>query len=170
MSFSRDFDKQRALIPHVKQVLANYLIVEAPFEEDARHNTDLIVLRLDTIRVACRLRDFGYLAKYGDEFTVRARRPSGVDTELHKILQGWGDFIFYGFASPDWSGLAAWMLGDLQVFRLWHHHTLARLPEGKVPGTLRANGDGSSQFCAYRISDLPPEFVKARKSMPRAAA
>lgn len=41
--FDHDFDWQRGLLPAVKRVLANYLISEAPAEEDKRHNTDLVV-------------------------------------------------------------------------------------------------------------------------------
>jgi hypothetical protein len=162
MSFDRDFDWQRALIPRVKQVLANYLIAEAPFEEDARHNTDLIVLKLDTVRVACRLRRADYAIRYPDEFTIRSRRPSGAETELAKMLSGWGDYVFYGFADPAGTDLNGWVLGDLKVFRIWHSRTLAALPAGKAPGAEQRNGDSSSTFRAYRIDDLPGDFVVAR--------
>lgn len=163
MSFERDFDWQRALIPAVKRVLAQYLIAEAPFEEDARHNTDLIVLKLDTVRVACRLRRIEYAARYPDEFTIRSSRPRGTETELSKVLSGWGDYIFYGFAGAEPGQLAGWLLGDLKAFRIWHHRTLAILPAGQAPGVEQRNGDGSSTFRAYRIDDLPAEFVVARK-------
>lgn len=165
MPFDRDFDWQRALIPQIKRVCANYLIGEAPVQEDMERNTDLIVLRLDPIRVACRLRRYDYLLRrgaqgpYADQFTIRSGRPSGVRTELQKVLSGWGDYLFYGFASSDGGELAAWVLGDLSVFRLWHHQELARR---KRPWTNETNGDGSSTFCAYRLCDLPPEFVVSR--------
>ena len=107
MSLERDFDWQRGLIPEVKRILANYLIAEAPPAEDMQRNTDLIVLRLDTVRVACRLRRHEYLARYGDQFTIRTSRPSGAQTELAKMLSGWGDYLFYGFASADAGELAA---------------------------------------------------------------
>jgi hypothetical protein len=165
-SFDRDFDWQRGLIPEIKRVLANYLIVEAPADEDMKHNTDLIVLKLDTIRVACRVRTHGYLDRYPDEFTIRASRPSGQETELAKMLAGWGDYIFYGFATEEGQKLAAWMLGDLKVFRLWHSRELW---DGRKPGKTQRNGDGSSTFQAYRISDLPSEFVVARVQ-PRSVA
>lgn len=161
-SFEDDFDWQRALLPHVKRILANYLIVEAPVEEDLQRNTDLIVLRLDTIRVACRLRSHRYLNNYADEFTIRASRPSGAQTELAKVLSGWGDYIFYGFPNPDGDSLAAWVLGDLSVFRLWHHRQLLKSGPQEAPGSRHANPDGSSTFRAYRIDDLPDEFVRGR--------
>jgi hypothetical protein len=164
MSFDRDFGWQRRFIPRIKQVLAEHLVVEAPFEEDARHNTDLIVLKLDTVRVACRLRRSEYAQQYAGEFTIRTSRPSGAETELAKVLSGWGDYIFYGFANP--SGppdLTKWILGDLNVFRLWHHRTLSTMPSGRFPGTQKRNFDGSSEFRAYRIDDLPQSFLRDRQ-------
>jgi hypothetical protein len=154
-----------ALLPRVKQILANYLIVEAPFEEDARHGTDLIVLTLEAKRIAVRLRHAKYLDRYGEQFTIRSARPSGFETELAKIISGWGDYLFYGFEhAEDPFGLGAWVLGDLKVFRLWHSRQLAL---GRQPWIPKANGDGSSDFHAYRITDLPAEFVVARLSGDR---
>lgn len=165
--FDRDFDWQRGLIPEVKRILANYLICEAPAEEDMHHGTDLIVLKLDTVRVACRLRRYKYLADYGHEFTIRASRPSGAKTELAKILEGWGDYIFYGFADEDAGQLAAWALGNLNVFRLWHHRELWA---GRRPGEGKNNADGSSDFRVYAIDALPGEFLVARKAAPERRA
>lgn len=149
-----------ALLPRVKQILANYLITEAPFEEDAQRNTDLIVLTLEAKRIAVRLRHARYFADYGSQFTIRSSRPSGAQTELAKVISGWGDYLFYGFESADDPfGLAGWMLGSLHIFRLWHSEQLGRQ---RRPWIEQRNGDGSSQFHAYRISDLPPDFVIAR--------
>ena len=160
MSFRDDFDWQQGLIPHVKQVLAQYLIVEAPFEEDANHNTDLIVLKLDTVRVACRIRTFNFAKKYPDDFTIRSGRPSGAKTELAKVIEGWGDYIFYAFASEAKDGLVAWLLGDLKVFRLWYNR---QLWAGRHPGFNGKNKDGSSDFMAFNVNALPDDFVTARK-------
>lgn len=169
MPFDDDFDWQRKLLPEVIRVCAAHFVGEAPKEEDMRHNTDLIVLKLDPIRVACRLRTHNYLTRYPNEFTIRASRPSGAQTELAKVLSGWGDYIFYGFAAADKKSLAAWFLGDLKVFRLWHHQQLAK---GRQPSVMQSNPDGSSKFCAYQIGDLPPEFVIDRElaTGPRAVA
>lgn len=162
--FDTDFDWQRALLPEVKRACATHLICEAPPEEDMKHNTDLIVLKMDTVRIAVRLRRHHYLNQrnYANEFTIRATRPrSGVDTELTKIVSGWGDYNFYGFASSDGKRLAAWVLGDLKVFRRWFNHRLVS-NKGAIPGQSKPNADGSSEFFAFTIDDLPPEFVVAR--------
>lgn len=167
-SFEADFDWQRALLPEVKRACAAHLICEAPPEEDMKHNTDLIVLKMDTVRIAVRLRRHHYLNQrnYRNEFTIRARRPrSGADTELTKVVSGWGDYTFYGFANGDGSSLAAWVLGDLRVFRLWFNRHIAA-NGGQVPGQSKINPDGSSDFYAYTIDELPPQFVVARMQQP----
>lgn len=160
-AIERDYGWQRTLLPCVKRALAEILITEAPFEDDALRNTDLIVLKAEAIRVACRLRRYGYLEKYGGEFTIRSSRPSGCETELGKLISGWGDYLFYGFSNEKGDDLAAWIVGDLRQFRGWYARQLAT-KGGQLPGSLQVNGDGSSAFTAFRIIDLPAPFVVAR--------
>jgi hypothetical protein len=164
----RDFDGQRRYIPAMKRIVGEYLVGEAPPEEDMQHNTDLIVLRLEAVRIACRVRDFEYLSRrnYANEFTLRSGRPSGIQTELQKVLAGWGDFILYGFKREDDSPeLAAWVLGDLKVFRLWCFQWLVE-HRGVVPGNEVPNTDHSSKFRAFTIEELPPSFVRGRLTCP----
>lgn len=167
MPFDNDFDWQRALLPEVKQICAAYLIGEAPTEEDMERNTDLIVLKMEPKRIACRLRRYEYLHRYPDEITIRSRRPSGVKTELTKVIEGWGDYLFYGFASSDEPTLAAWLLADLTVFRLWHSQQLWL---GNRPGIQKRNGDGSADFQAFNIHELPSEFIIARHTLEQVTA
>jgi hypothetical protein len=164
----RDFEYGRNFLPHMKQIAGLYLIGEAPFEEDARRATDLIVLRLDAIRIACRVRRPQFEARYGGEFTVRAERGNGTDTELTKIIEGWGDYMLYGFGAEHGPRLSSWVLGDLRVFRRWFNRRLALLPAQRTPGTLMRNGDGSSSFLAFSIADLPENFIVARQ-LPKLA-
>jgi hypothetical protein len=131
-------------------------------DEDTHHNTDLIVLRLEAVRIACRVRTYKYLGKWGDEFTIRSGRPNGAKTELTKILEGWGDFILYGIADEDDRFLASWLLGNLDVFRLWFFRQLV-IRSGQLPGSEQGNSDGSSTFRAFKINELPETFVVARK-------
>lgn len=149
-------------LPNIKRLLGEYLITEPPAEEDAERNTDLIVLNMSGVRVGCRIRRNSYLERYGDEFTIRSGRPSGVKTELTKVIEGWGDYFFYGFSNQDENDLSAWFIGDLKVFRLWFNRRLVEL-SGKIPGNGKSNGDGSSDFITFKIDELPQEFVIARK-------
>lgn len=137
----------------IKRILGEILLTEAATEDDQEKATDLIVLRFDAIRIAVRLRRPGYFDRYGDEFTIRTSRPGGMKTELAKILEGFGDYFFYGHAA-DKSLLGQWGLGKLNSFRSWHHHFLAA-NGGRIPGRPQNNKDSSSSFRAYRWLDIP---------------
>ena len=150
-------------MPEIKAVLGVHLIGEATAIDDQQHNTDLIVLTMNAVRIGCRVRRPQYLDKYADEFTIRCGRPNGTKTELAKIIEGWGDYFFYGISDPKQERLACYILGDLKVFRLWFLRTLCK-HGGKPPGMHRVNNDNSSDFYAYKIESLPPEFAIARKT------
>ena len=158
-----DHEWSRRFLPEIKRILGEHLIAEAPAEEDALRNTDLIVLKLDAVRIACRVRRHRFVQEYGDQFTIRVRRPNGVKSELGKVLEGWGDYLFYGFADADERHLCAWLLGDLHVFRGWFNRRLFRGAAGVLPGVQCKNGDASSSFLALPVSVLPAEFIRARK-------
>lgn len=160
-----DFQWGRKFLAEIKQILGLHLIGEAPAAEDEQHNTDLIVLRLDAVRIACRVRRDGYRARYGHQFTVRSSRPSGTKTELAKVIEGWGDYIFYGFGEDRTARLTAWMLGDLRVFRLWFMHETARMRPHEIPGEAGFNPD-ATRFRAFDYARLPVEFIVASHNLP----
>jgi hypothetical protein len=163
MTLHDDFAWQAKLMPHVKQILGQVLIQEAPADEDMRHNTDLLVH--GAVRVAVRLRRSRYLTgfdgptSYADQFTIRADRPSGADTELMKMMSGWGDYLFYGFEAPGGGRLACWIVGNLNEFRRWFWITHA----GNAQQNSLQNLDGSSGFYTFNIADMPAAFVVSRK-------
>jgi hypothetical protein len=149
----------RRFVPHMQRILAPLLICEAAPEDDQQRNTDLLILRGEVKRVACRVRRHEYLRRFPGEFTLRCSRPqSGLETELDKVVRGFGDYFLYGFAEPDDDRLAAWFVGDLNVFRLWYSQQIVR-GRGVLPGRLLANADRSSDFRAFRLADLPPAFA-----------
>jgi hypothetical protein len=139
-------------IPEIKAAVGSFLVDVAPDVEDTQRNTDLIVLKMDAKRVACRVRSQKYLDLYPDEFTIRTSRPSGVKTELTKLIQGFGDYIFYGFGDGHGT-LLKWKIGDLSVFRLWFMRHL-QIAGGKVPGFENSNKDNSSGFRAFKWDEV----------------
>lgn len=157
-------------LPEIKAILGGYLIGEPPMEEDAERNTDLMVLRMEAVRIGCRVRRHKYLQEYGHQFTIRAGLPSGFKTELTKIVEGWGDYFFYGFSDEEEDRLQAWFLGDMKVFRRWYMAGLYRSKPGVAPGERRKNTDNSSSFVAFNLNSLPPEFIIGRSSCDRVAA
>jgi len=146
-------------LPEIKRILGEHLIAESPVEEDLERNTDLIVLKLDAVRIASRVRRFRYCELYGHEFTIRSGLPSGNKTELTKIIEGWGDYLFYGFANDTETKIVHWVLGDLKVLRLHIHQCLT---DRKIPWVAQKNNfDGLSSFVSFRYSDLPADFLIA---------
>jgi hypothetical protein len=170
MSWKNDKRWSDRFLPQIKGILGLHLIGEPPAEEDAERNTDLMVLRMDAVRIGCRVRKHHYLAQYGNEFTIRAGRPSGVKTELTKIIEGWGDYFFYGFSNEPETRLEFWALADMRVFRRHYALMLARSMPGVAPGVSKQNRDNSSSFAAFRWNDFPPEFVVAASHELKAAA
>ena len=148
-------------LPEIKQLLGLHLIGEPPQEEDAERNTDLIVLKMEPLRIACRIRRNSYYQNlnYRNEITIREGRPSGVKTELAKIIEGWGDYFFYGFSCPLEKNLVLWRLCDLKIFRLWFMQQLAK--NKTIPGMSRQNKDGSSSLRVFNVETIPG-FVFAR--------
>lgn len=149
-----------AYLPDVKAILGVHLIGEASEEEDKHRNTDLVVLTLRNVRIACRIRKPGFFDKYGGQFTIRADRPNGAMTELAKIVSGWGDFFFYGHVHDDLGSLRAWGLCDLMAFRLWFNGRLVR-DGGRIPGEERRNSDGSSSFRCFAFNEMSRDFLIA---------
>jgi hypothetical protein len=149
-------------LPEIKRHIGEHLISEPKdIAEDSTHNTDLVVLELQAIRIACRVRKDEYRKKYGNQFTIRSSVPSGNKTELTKIIEGWGDYFFYGFA--DDSNLTQWLIGDLKAFRLWFNRELWKLDKGQMPGIEQRNSDGSSYFRAFE-KNVIPGFIIAQSA------
>jgi len=146
-----------AYLPTIKAILGQCLIGEASREDDQERNTDLIVLRMNAVRIACRLRRQEFATKYGNEFTIRLSRPSGAKSEFTKVVEGWGDYIFYGFAAESPPIITRWFVGDLKVLRL----AIVRYMyanSGHLPGDIISNKDVSSEFLAIHLSKLPHDF------------
>lgn len=139
----------------IRMVLGLVLFREPPIEQDMTQNTDLRLLAADDVRIACRIRRHQYIG-FKDDFTIRARSKYGAITEIDKMLDGWGDYIFYGFAPENENDkwLECFTIGDLNVFRREYHN----LPTRK----MIPNGDGT-MFYAYSWKELPDDFIIARK-------
>lgn len=132
------------------QMVAGLLITSpAPMIDDAFRNTDMLVLTARNVRIACRVRRHEFYKSYPYDFTIRSARDTGTKTELSKILEGWGDYLIYGFANQTNTNLEAWRIIDLSEFR----RQFSGLQYSKL-----SNGDGT-HFCAFDVRRLPPGIV-----------
>jgi hypothetical protein len=152
----RDFAFENRMKSHVRHAIASALIRDADAIEDMKHNTDLIVFRLDKKRFGCRIRRNKYLYRLGYrwEFTIRSSRPSGAKTELAKILEGWGDYFFYGFSDRLETRLLLWTIGDLQIFR----QAYPNVPKFEC----KNEEEGGSSFMIFQWDSFPGNFIKFR--------
>lgn len=151
-------------IPQVQRELGSIVIGVASRDDDVNRATDLVVLRYGDTRVAVRIRRNEFLYRYGDEFTIRSAIPHGK-TELQKILEGWGDYLFYGYADKHADYLCAWAIARLSVFRSWVASEAIK-NNGQIPGEVKKNTDGSSDFTAFKWLNLPIDFVVAHSGIP----
>lgn len=146
-------------IPHQMEIAAKAIRVEvAPIEEDRRRNTDLVlrtVVPLNTPaegRISARVRRHNYLSRYRDEFTIRLDRPSGIETEMPKMLNGWGDFFIYGFEESQGSDrMYPWLIGNMEMLRDY-------VKRGGY-SVIKDNRDRSSRLRSFHLADMPLGFV-----------
>lgn len=148
--FERDKQWSDKFMKTIKQILGLCLLTEGDFEEDAKENTDLRVLSLKSVRIGVRVRKHSFYERYPDEFTIRYSRPSGVKTEIDKIMEGWGDLFFYGFSNRDETSLSRWTLADFDVFRKWY--TPGKAKPRFVP-------ESGCELIAFRWDELPSGFI-----------
>lgn len=138
-------------ISSIQEACGSVFFQVASVADDQLRNTDLLCMNLGEKRIAARIRRKDYVRKYPFQFTIRSARYSGAQTELQKILAGWGDLFFYGFSNNAEDGLVSWFIGDLDVFR--------RNYTGQ--GSTRQNEDYSSDFLAFDWESMPAEFFVA---------
>lgn len=155
--YQQDRDRADEHLPQIRKICGEYLLTVAPDDEDRQHATDVMVtLGACGCRIGCRVRDHEYLARYPWDITFRYARRSGARTEWEKVVYGYGDWMFYGFASPDNSQIVKWTLLDLGVFR-GHIIMGFPVPEAKV------NKDGKTAFIAFDLRKMPrtPDMIIA---------
>lgn len=145
-------------IPQIKSIVGPLLLEPASFKLDAKEATDLIVFRARDMRIAARIRNHEYLKKYSHQFTIRSRRDSGAETELSKIVNGWGDWFFYGFSDREERTIVQWILIDLDHFRA----TLIRnsMNDVKIICGDGSNGDGT-HFKWFDVRSFPASLLIA---------
>jgi len=146
----------------IKSLIGLHIISEPPIEEDAERNTDLMVLDMQSVRIACRVRRFCYYQnqQYRNEITIRIGRPSGVKTELRKIIEGWGDYMFYGFSNESETALLQWVIIDLKALRGWIFDQI--INNGNPPWVVQNNKDNSSCFLVINLINMPQDVIFAK--------
>lgn len=147
--YRRDRQWSDRFIPTIKAIVGPYLLSPAPIELDQKSNTDLMIFTARDLTISCRIRRPGFSERYPNQFTIRAMRDTGAETEMSKVINGFGDWMFYGHADEDEVSIGRWMLIDLNAFRA--HLIISRsvIVHGRKP-----NGDGT-HFNWFDASSFP---------------
>ena len=158
-SYEQDRAWSDRYIPAMKQLIGPHLLKISTLEEDTKEATDLIVLKADGLRIACRVRRPEYY-RYRHQFTVRSHRESGAVTELEKFRTGHADWMFYGIATRGPQPLfACWSLINLDYFRVQ-----TNLFSRYLRTEERVNHDGT-RFIAYDLASFracPPLLIASQ--------
>lgn len=157
MAYQDDRKWSDQFIPAIREIVGPLLLVPSSFEVDTKQAADLIILKAKDMAIAARVRRHGYADKYPYDFTVRSKRDSGSKTEMAKLLEGWGDWMFYGHSGTDPGTLSRWMVIDLHKWR----EELLR--EGYSKGwsrfaELKSNKDGT-HFVSFDIRKFKPTII-----------
>jgi hypothetical protein len=142
-------------IPRIKSIVGPRLLSVTPDEIDCKQAADLMIFAARDMRIAARVRRPGFAAKYAYQFTIRSLRDSGAETELSKIMAGWGDWFFYGHAAGHLDEIPLWWLIDLGEFR-----SAMIDPTGLVHG-VTPNGDGT-HFAWFDVRSPAVRFRKGK--------
>lgn len=160
MSYQSDRSWSDQYIPAIKQIVGPLLLDVSSFEVDTKNATDLIVLRVNDKMIAARVRRPGYADRYPYEFTIRSQRDSGAETELRKVISGWGDWMFYGHAAEG-GGISRWFVLSLPALRA----ELIRRPD-ELGWEKKSNGDGT-HFVAFDLRTfVEPIIVASSHEVP----
>jgi hypothetical protein len=156
-AYATDRENSDRFLPEVKRLISPYLLDATPDVIDQKQAADLMTVLGRDIRIGVRVRTFGqgYAERYPHQFTLRCQRDSGAETELSKIINGWGDWFFYGHAAAvEGLAISPWWLIDLAAFRA------ALIREARNGSTLRmgdgSNGDGT-HFKWFDVRSFAPQ-------------
>lgn len=143
-TYAKDRVWSDQFLPAVCRIVGPRLLIPTPDAMDRTQAADLMVLKARDLTIAVRVRRGTYAANYRHDVTIRSGRPSGVKTELQKIVDGFGDWMLYAFSDPQTAGgLLGWVLFDLALFR-------AALIRRTLTWTTRRNPDGT-EFVVFDV-------------------
>lgn len=153
MSYEVDRRWSDAFIPAIKRIVGPLLLETSSFYVDTKQAADLVVLNARDKTIAARVRRQGYADRYPFEFTIRCKRDTGAKTELEKMIDGFGDWMFYGHAHANGIDVTRWMVINLPAWR-------AAIIRRQAPYTKQSNGDGT-HFIAFDVRNLPQDALIA---------
>lgn len=157
-------------IDHVKRIMGPRVLETTRFTLDVEEAADLTTIGDARVRLAVRVRRPKYnKPQYRNQITLRASAKLGP-SELEKVISGYGDYMFYGFAEDDTTDqLAYWQVIDLKNLRLYLHRCFQEANTKNVKYGYIASQNGDS-FLWVDVSKAPvgANLVVDRKNVASA--
>ena len=157
--FDAQFEWQAKYANQVVRIIAPYLIKVADPEVDKKENGDFQISFPRNGTVGCRLRKPD-MARYVGEVTFRSRARNGGKTEITKIIDGYGDYFFYGHvnnASVIWH----WYLIDYTKLRALFIRRRELIDHAKANQVTNRDG---TKFIVFNVEEQLPEAVIAQST------
>jgi hypothetical protein len=146
--YDHDIKLERVFAKRIKGILGCCFIGQ-DVKHDLTQATDFEIFTVKPFTVAARLRRYDAWLKYPQDFTIRWSRPSGVPTEIDKIRQGFGNYLFYGFVNEQENKIIQYLIGDLDTFRQVNQKPLCVLP----------NDPHDSDLAVFSVWQFPRDFL-----------
>jgi hypothetical protein len=163
-SFAENLTFAARFAPAIRAIVGPCLLVPTPLSIDRSQAADFMVLTGRDVTIGARVRRNQYAATFAHEFTLCASTHNGTPSEYDKIVAGFGDWFFYGFADTHDGkppGFVVWYLLDLHA---WRAALIRRAP---IKCTLKTNPHSGKQFAAFDVTTFGDDLIIA--SAPPAA-
>tara|TARA_R100001015_G_C4606364_1_gene161437 strand:+ start:786 stop:1283 length:498 start_codon:yes stop_codon:yes gene_type:complete len=136
---------------HFNKAIPNFLnelsvVKLSNTEEDTKFSFDLIFEM--NVKLSVRIRENKY--KLWNDLTIRSKNK-GYKTELHKIIDGKGQFYFYAYMTEDENNLEKIYICDVKTIR--------NLYKKNTYNKERYNGDGTA-LIGFNFKDIEEESKK----------
>lgn len=160
MSWKDDYNAAQPFVLAAKNILGPMLLVEGTLHQDQCEVGDLVLRTRSDFSIGVRIRAASTSRRYWDQFTIRYDRyATGAKTEFAKIVEGFGDWFFYGIRSERPPSFQRWTVIDLNQFRAFLIRKPIRdLVAAGVCGETR-NHDRETSFMWFDIRKMPKNIV-----------
>ena len=156
-TFESKYAWQLPHLPAVITTIAPFVIVQTSEQVDREEAADLIVSG-GTVAVRLRNNELGrwakdYAGRFPFDFTIRREVSNGIQTEAHKIMKGYGKWMFYGHVRD--GDIIRWMFLSLDAFR--RSFPTSDSYRGK---TITNTDDGGvTKFVAFDVRKMPDDVL-----------
>ena len=149
--YTRDRTYGDSYMPLAKSILGQSAFSIAPDHQDMKQATDILTSFPRRGQIALRVRRYEDAKNWPWEVTIRSEHVDDRPTEIHKLREGWCDWILY-MVPKSLSQAHRYYLLDVDK---WREMDRTAPDAGRILG----NVDGRTKFRAYDVRRMPPGTI-----------